>query len=285
MSDIRDFTEQKFRSVLEEPTYTDGDGDRNKVTRILLTSGKLYYELVARKNKESRDDVAIVRIEQLAPLPGGVEDRAPNIAIPLAGDEEALWRGYDTRVRRWIRVAERSGLRVEEDAEGRRLDGFVAVYEHTMNRHAAGDWYYFPRPFFEAIRDRLPGQYVFFHALDGDRVVSSDLVLRSADHAYYFLGGTLTEAFDAGPNYLVKHHVARWAQAAGLRRYVLGGGYQPGDGVYRYKRGWTKAGEVTFRVACWTHDGAAARELTARRAAHAAGTWAPNAGFFPPYRA
>ncbi len=223
--------------------------------------------------------------EQLAPLPGGVEDRAPNIAIPLAGDEEALWRGYDTRVRRWIRVAERSGLRVEEDAEGRRLDGFVAVYEHTMNRHAAGDWYYFPRPFFEAIRDRLPGQYVFFHALDGDRVVSSDLVLRSADHAYYFLGGTLTEAFDAGPNYLVKHHVARWAQAAGLRRYVLGGGYQPGDGVYRYKRGWTKAGEVTFRVACWTHDGAAARELTARRAAHAAGTWAPNAGFFPPYRA
>jgi 2-oxoglutarate decarboxylase len=34
-----------------------------------LTSGKLYYELVARKNKDQRDDVAIVRIEQLAPLP------------------------------------------------------------------------------------------------------------------------------------------------------------------------------------------------------------------------
>ena len=32
----RDFTEQKFRSILEEPTYTDGDGDRSKVTRILL---------------------------------------------------------------------------------------------------------------------------------------------------------------------------------------------------------------------------------------------------------
>jgi multifunctional 2-oxoglutarate metabolism enzyme len=34
-----------------------------------LTSGKIYYELVARKNKDDRDDVAIVRIEQLAPLP------------------------------------------------------------------------------------------------------------------------------------------------------------------------------------------------------------------------
>jgi 2-oxoglutarate decarboxylase len=69
VSDIRDFTEQKFRSILEEPTYTDGDGDRTKVQRILMTSGKLYYELVARKAKDKRDDVAIVRVEQLAPLP------------------------------------------------------------------------------------------------------------------------------------------------------------------------------------------------------------------------
>jgi 2-oxoglutarate decarboxylase len=69
VSDIRDFTEQKFRSILEEPTYEDGDGDRSKVKRILLTSGKIYYDLIARKNKDNRDDVAIVRVEQLYPLP------------------------------------------------------------------------------------------------------------------------------------------------------------------------------------------------------------------------
>jgi 2-oxoglutarate decarboxylase len=69
VSDIKEFTEFGFRSVLEEPTYADGIGDRSTVRRILLTSGKLYYELVARKAKENRDDVAIVRIEQLAPVP------------------------------------------------------------------------------------------------------------------------------------------------------------------------------------------------------------------------
>jgi 2-oxoglutarate decarboxylase len=69
VSDIRDFTEQKFRSILEEPTYEDGDGDRSKVKRILLTSGKLYYDLIARKHKDNRDDIAIVRVEQLYPLP------------------------------------------------------------------------------------------------------------------------------------------------------------------------------------------------------------------------
>jgi 2-oxoglutarate decarboxylase len=69
VSDLKEFTEGKFKSVIEEPTYEEGTGDRDKVKRILLTSGKIYYELVARKNKDQRDDVAIVRIEQLAPLP------------------------------------------------------------------------------------------------------------------------------------------------------------------------------------------------------------------------
>ncbi len=69
VSDIKDFTEIKFRPVLEEPTYEDGIGDRSLVSRVLLTNGKLYYELAARKANEHRDDVAVVRIEQLAPLP------------------------------------------------------------------------------------------------------------------------------------------------------------------------------------------------------------------------
>jgi 2-oxoglutarate decarboxylase len=83
VSDIQEFTETRFHSVLEEPTYSDGTGDRSKATRMLLTSGKIYYELAARKAKEHRDDVAIVRIEQLAPLPfhrlSDTLDHYPNV--------------------------------------------------------------------------------------------------------------------------------------------------------------------------------------------------------------
>ncbi|WP_237166788.1 multifunctional oxoglutarate decarboxylase/oxoglutarate dehydrogenase thiamine pyrophosphate-binding subunit/dihydrolipoyllysine-residue succinyltransferase subunit [Mycolicibacterium hippocampi] len=97
VSDIRDFTEMKFRSVLEEPTYTDGEGERSKAKRILLTSGKLYYELAARKNKEQRDDVAIVRIEQLAPLPrrrlAETLDQYPNAAEYFWVQEEPANQG------------------------------------------------------------------------------------------------------------------------------------------------------------------------------------------------
>ncbi|AWT55902.1 2-oxoglutarate dehydrogenase, E1 component [Mycolicibacterium smegmatis MKD8] len=97
VSDIRDFTESKFRSVLEEPMYTDGEGDRNKVTRLLLTSGKIYYELAARKAKENREDVAIVRIEQLAPLPrrrlAETLDRYPNVKEKFWVQEEPANQG------------------------------------------------------------------------------------------------------------------------------------------------------------------------------------------------
>ncbi|MGV0811634.1 multifunctional oxoglutarate decarboxylase/oxoglutarate dehydrogenase thiamine pyrophosphate-binding subunit/dihydrolipoyllysine-residue succinyltransferase subunit [Mycolicibacterium boenickei] len=97
VSDVRDFTENKFRSVLEEPVYTDGEGDRDKVRRILLTSGKLYYELVARKAKDNREDVAIVRIEQLAPLPrrrlAETLDRYPNVTEKFWVQEEPANQG------------------------------------------------------------------------------------------------------------------------------------------------------------------------------------------------
>jgi 2-oxoglutarate decarboxylase len=88
VSDIEDFTEQKFRSILEEPTYDVGDGDRSKVTRILLTSGKLYYELAARKARDRRDDVAILRVEQLYPLP---KRRLANTLDGYPNAKEFFW--------------------------------------------------------------------------------------------------------------------------------------------------------------------------------------------------
>nr|WP_084435976.1 multifunctional oxoglutarate decarboxylase/oxoglutarate dehydrogenase thiamine pyrophosphate-binding subunit/dihydrolipoyllysine-residue succinyltransferase subunit [Aldersonia kunmingensis] len=83
VSNVEDFTDGKFHSVFDEPTYETGDGDRSKVKRVLLTSGKIYYELLARKHKENREDVAIVRIEQLYPIPefriAEAIDRFPNV--------------------------------------------------------------------------------------------------------------------------------------------------------------------------------------------------------------
>ncbi|UBM60493.1 2-oxoglutarate dehydrogenase E1 component [Marinilongibacter aquaticus] len=50
-------------------TYGDTYVDDKKVKRVLLCSGKLYYDLLEKQQEENRKDVAIVRVEQLYPFP------------------------------------------------------------------------------------------------------------------------------------------------------------------------------------------------------------------------
>jgi 2-oxoglutarate dehydrogenase E1 component len=63
-SKIEEFTSGQFRPVIGDTTV-----DPAKVTRVVLCSGKFYYDIEAQRAKLGRDDVAIVRVERLYPLP------------------------------------------------------------------------------------------------------------------------------------------------------------------------------------------------------------------------
>ena len=82
VSSVPDFTEGKFHSVLDDPNFADRSGPQEQVRRLLLCSGKVYYDLAAARDKAERSDVAIVRVEQLYPLPKvklqAALDRYPN---------------------------------------------------------------------------------------------------------------------------------------------------------------------------------------------------------------
>lgn len=226
--------------------------------------------------------------EDLPLIAGPVVELAQNVVVGLDGGPEAFERGCEPKVRRWVAKARQSGLVVDVDQDGRQLDAFMRVYHSTMDRHGADAWYYFSREFFEAIVSRLPGRFAIFSALRHGEVVSADLVLLSAERVYYFLGGTLETAFPFGANYLVKHTVASWSAERGKKRYVLGGGYQPDDGLLRYKRAFARHGHVPFRVARLVHDEQACSELVGLRAetpARGGEAWTPRPDFFPPYRA
>lgn len=51
-----------------EPVLADGEAVPERVTRVLLCSGKVYYDLVAQRAEIGRQDIAILRLEQLYPL-------------------------------------------------------------------------------------------------------------------------------------------------------------------------------------------------------------------------
>jgi 2-oxoglutarate dehydrogenase E1 component len=87
VSGVREFVENRFETILDDPRTTD----RNAVRRVLLVSGKLYYELLNRLTAAPDPRVALVRLEQLYPLPereiGRVVDSYPNAELVWAQEE------------------------------------------------------------------------------------------------------------------------------------------------------------------------------------------------------
>jgi 2-oxoglutarate decarboxylase len=86
VSPVEDFTDEaRFSPIIDDPASPDPE----KVTKLLLVSGKLYYELAAeRENRGGAPDTAIVRVEQLYPVPvkriGAILEKYPNV-------EEVRW--------------------------------------------------------------------------------------------------------------------------------------------------------------------------------------------------
>ncbi|MGY1653058.1 multifunctional oxoglutarate decarboxylase/oxoglutarate dehydrogenase thiamine pyrophosphate-binding subunit/dihydrolipoyllysine-residue succinyltransferase subunit [Geodermatophilus sp. SYSU D01119] len=69
VSPVADFTDESFRPVLGDPGVGGEPLDDAAVRRVLLCSGKVAYDLVAQREAEGRADTAILRVEQLYPLP------------------------------------------------------------------------------------------------------------------------------------------------------------------------------------------------------------------------
>ncbi|MCW2680845.1 MAG: kgd [Frankiales bacterium] len=80
-SAVEDFTDNGFQPVLADP-----DGiDKQAVERVVLTAGKVYYDLLSARRKTENSGVALLRVEQLYPLPGE-EVAAALAAYPSASD-------------------------------------------------------------------------------------------------------------------------------------------------------------------------------------------------------
>ncbi len=65
VSTIEDFTEGKFHELIEDKDIKD----TSKVKRLILCTGKIFYELLAERRERKTEDISIVRVEQLHPFP------------------------------------------------------------------------------------------------------------------------------------------------------------------------------------------------------------------------
>jgi 2-oxoglutarate dehydrogenase E1 component len=64
-SKIEEFSQGSFKEVIDDELLADS----SKITKVLMCSGKIYFDLHEKRENDKRDDVAIIRMEQLYPLP------------------------------------------------------------------------------------------------------------------------------------------------------------------------------------------------------------------------
>jgi 2-oxoglutarate dehydrogenase E1 component len=83
-SHISEFSNGGFKEVIDDVFVTNA----TEVKKVLFCTGKLYFELADRQQKENRTDVAVVRLEQLYPLP--------------YEQLEALYKKYSKAVWFWV---------------------------------------------------------------------------------------------------------------------------------------------------------------------------------------
>lgn len=88
-SSVEDFTSGTFQPVIDD---TQGL-DRSSVRRVLLCSGKIYWDLMSELEKRGEKNIAVVRIEQLYPTPvdeiKSTYARYPNAELYWVQDEPA----------------------------------------------------------------------------------------------------------------------------------------------------------------------------------------------------
>jgi Acetyltransferase (GNAT) domain len=187
-------------------------------------------------------------------------------------------RGIRRRLAEQVRQLGRGGYEVAtllgRGAGEPERAGFHAAYTETMRGAAAADRYFFDRAYLDAVLD-FPRSWLLLARSPAGAIAAGAIAGVSDGHLHYFLGGTADVARRDSPFKLVTAAMLDLADELGLP-LNLGGGYRPGDGLERFKRGFANA-EAPFRTYELVCDQAAYAELSRAK---------PDAGgFFPAYRA
>ncbi|QDO95640.1 2-oxoglutarate dehydrogenase E1 component [Formosa sediminum] len=89
VSTVEEFANGSFQMVIDDAT-----AETDKVKSLVFVTGKFYYDLLEVKEETGRDDVALVRIEQLFPLPAtAIRD----IIAKYSNAEEVVWAQEEPR--------------------------------------------------------------------------------------------------------------------------------------------------------------------------------------------
>lgn len=220
-----------------------------------------------------------------AKMIGNVVSEGETVYVDLQQNEEFLWLQTREPFRRAIKKLINSGWKFVAD-DWTFLQSFIEMYNSTMQRNGASNFYFFPDNYFTSLRDLL-GKNISLHSVldpDGNHV-SAGLYLSNGKIVQYHLGGTHSDYLNMAPSKLLYHGSCRWYKNKGAHTLHFGGGLGgKQDGLFTFKAGFSKNRAMyhTCRIILDKHQ---YERLTAKNLGMSKGTITTSSSYFPLYRA
>lgn len=201
------------------------------------------------------------------------------VHIPL-DNPEAIWGNLTSKNRNVIRKAINNGVEIYNGRFPEIYEKFRLIYNGTMDKDDAEEYYYFGEEFYKSVLEDLPEYAQVFWAEKDGTVIAASIMIGANGYMDYHLSGSLREFSSLAPTNLLLYKAALWGNANGCRTLYLGGGVGSGeDSLYKFKRAFYKGDLNHFYIGRKVFDSEVYQELTTMRT-----DTIRNVNFFPVYR-
>ena len=213
-----------------------------------------------------------------------VIDLGKTIAFDLTSPE-VIWENIISKNRNMIRKAEKNGIEIKHGKDLALFEDFRRIYNATMEKDNAEEYYFFGERFYESIHNDLYDNYEMFYAVLNGEVIAMSIMLFGNKQMHYHLSGSVLEYRNLAPSNLLLYKAALWGNEQGYKTFHLGGGVGSGeDNLYKFKAAFNKMSDYQFSIGKQIFDQAKYDELVAFRASKDS-DFDRESKYFPLYRA
>ena len=191
---------------------------------------------------------------------------------------DTIWENITSKNRNMIRKALKNDVKIYNGRFPKIYEDFRLIYNATMDKDNAEDYYYFGVEFYKSVIDDLPHNAQVFWAEKDGIVIAASIMLAANGNMNYHLSGSLREYSSLAPTNLLLYEAALWGYSNGCRTLYLGGGVGSGeDSLFKFKRAFYKGDLNHFYIGKKLYDRKKYDELLAIREIK-------ECSFFPEYR-
>lgn len=170
-----------------------------------------------------------------------LEDRR-TVGMDISLKEEDIWmKEIHTKNRNIIKKGEKNGLKFYADYKFTYLDDFINLYNQTMNKLSADDFYYFDAHYYKTFIKKIRGCFLGVVFLE-DKILSAAIFMYEGIYAHYHLSGSDRNYLSYLPNNFMLYQAALELKKHGVKIFHLGGGTTSNerDSLFCFKEKFSK---------------------------------------------